>query len=203
MEKDRLLAFSDGVLAIVITIMVLELRPPHETSLEGLRAVAPVFLAYVLSFTYIAIYWNNHHHMMATAQRVNGAILWANMHLLFWLSLIPFTTGWLGETGGAKWPTIVYGVSLLTPAIAYSILQTLLIRTHGKDHVLKRAVGADLKGYASLVVYVAGIALSFADPRFGWALFVLVALIWLVPDRRIARALETKSGAAPMGPRAE
>lgn len=189
MEKERMLAFSDGVLAIVITIMVLELRPPHEVTLAGLREVAPIFLAYVLSFIYIAIYWNNHHHMMVTVERVDGAILWANMHLLFWLSLVPFTTGWLGETGGAKWPTIVYGVSLLMPAIAYAILQTLIIRRHGADHILKRAVGADLKGVLSPFLYVAGIALSFVDPRLGWALYVLVALIWLVPDRRIERAI--------------
>jgi uncharacterized membrane protein len=128
MEKDRLLAFSDGVLAIIITIMVLELRPPHEHTLEGLSHIAPIFSAYVLSFLYVAIYWNNHHHMMQTAERVNGAILWANLHLLFWLSLIPFTTAWLGETGGAVWPTAVYGFDLLCAAIAYYILQTLVVR---------------------------------------------------------------------------
>jgi TMEM175 potassium channel family protein len=189
MEKDRLLAFSDGVIAIIITIMVLELRPPHEVTLEGLREVAPMFLSYVLSFIYLAIYWNNHHHMMHTVERVNGALLWANMHLLFWLSLVPFTTAWLGETGGAKWPTVIYGVSLLAPAVAYYILQTLIVRTHGPDHVLKRAIGDDWKGPLSPLLYVAGIAGSFAAPWIGYAMYILVALIWLVPDRRIERAI--------------
>ncbi len=190
MEKDRLLAFSDGVIAIIITIMVLELRPPHEPTLEALRDVWPVFLSYVLSFLYLAIYWNNHHHMLHTAQRVNGGILWANMHLLFWLSLVPFTTAWMGETKGAQWPTIVYGCSLLAPATAYYILQSLIVRTHGPSHALKRAIGEDIKGRLSPLLYVAGIAATFYDPRIGQAFFVLVALIWLVPDGRIERALE-------------
>ncbi|MEZ5994299.1 MAG: TMEM175 family protein [Hyphomonadaceae bacterium] len=189
MQKERLLAFTDGVLAIVITIMVLELRPPHEVTLAGLGAVAPVFLAYVLSFIYLAIYWNNHHHMMVTVERVNGAILWANMHLLFWLSLVPFTTAWFGETGGAMWPTVVYGASLLAAALAYYILQTLIVRSHGPGHMLKRAIGWDWKGTLSPVFYLIGIAASFADPRFGYAMYILVAIIWLVPDRRIERAL--------------
>jgi uncharacterized membrane protein len=192
MKTDRLLAFSDGVIAIIITIMVLELRPPHETTIEGLRAVAPVFLSYVLSFIYLAIYWNNHHHMMHTVKRVNGAILWANMHFLFWLSLVPFTTAWLGETGGAKWPTIVYGVSLLAAAIAYYILQSVIIRSHGEDHILKRSVGGDWKGIGSLLLYVCGTALALIEPRFGQLTFVLVALIWLIPDRRIERALSAE-----------
>lgn len=189
MKTDRLLAFSDGVLAIIITIMVLELRPPHEPTVEGLRAVAPVFLSYVLSFIYLAIYWNNHHHMMHTVQRLNGAILWANMHFLFWLSLVPFTTAWLGETGGAKWPTIVYGVSLLAAAIAYYILQSVIIRSHGQDHILKRSIGGDWKGIGSLLLYVCGIALALVEPRLGQFTFVVVALIWLIPDRRIEREL--------------
>jgi uncharacterized membrane protein len=189
MKTDRLLAFSDGVIAIIITIMVLELRPPHETTIEGLRAVAPVFLSYVLSFIYLAIYWNNHHHMMHTVKRVNGAILWANMHFLFWLSLVPFTTAWLGETGGAKWPTIVYGVSLLAAAIGYYILQSVIILSHGQDHVLKRSVGGDWKAIGSLLLYVCGTALALVEPRLGQLTFVLVALIWLIPDRRIERAL--------------
>ncbi len=189
MEKDRLLAFSDGVLAIIITIMVLELKTPHEPTLEALRAVAPTFLAYVLSFVYLAIYWNNHHHMMATAERVNGAILWANMHLLFWLSLVPFTSAWLGETGAATWPTFLYGLSLLAPAIAYYLLQTLIVRSHGADHVLKRAIGADWKGLLSPALYLLGVALSFVDTRLSLAIYVFVAVIWLVPDRRIERAL--------------
>jgi uncharacterized membrane protein len=192
MKTDRLLAFSDGVIAIIITIMVLELRPPHETTIEGLRTVAPVFLSYVLSFVYLAIYWNNHHHMMHTLNRVNGAILWANMHFLFWLSLVPFTTAWLGETGGATWPTIVYGVSLLSAAIAYYILQSVIIRSHGQDHILKRSVGGDWKGIGSLLLYVCGTALALKEPRFGQLTFVSVALIWLIPDRRIERALSAK-----------
>jgi uncharacterized membrane protein len=189
MEKDRLLAFSDGVIAIIITIMVLELRPPHAHTLEGLRAVAPIFLAYVLSFIYVAIYWNNHHHMLATAERVNGAVLWANMHLLFWLSLIPFATAWLGETGGDVWPTAVYGVSLLMPAIAYYILQTTIISAHGPDHVLKRAVGGDWKGKLSPLFYIGGMVMAFVAPWVSWALYVTAALVWLVPDRRIERAM--------------
>ena len=192
MEKNRLLAFSDGVLAIIITIMVLELRAPHEPTLAALTALWPTFLAYVLSFAYIAIYWNNHHHMMATAERVNGAILWANIVLLFFLSLLPFTTAWMGETHGAMWPTILYGVSLLMPALAYYVLQSLIIRAHGQDHVLKRAVGADLKGRLSPLLYLAGIGAAFFDPRIAQGVFVLVALIWLVPDRRIERVLAGK-----------
>ena len=194
MKTDRLLAFSDGVLAIIITIMVLELRPPHEPTVEGLRAVAPVFLSYVLSFIYLAIYWNNHHHMMHTVKRLNGAILWANMHFLFWLSLVPFTTAWLGETEGAKWPTIVYGVSLLAAAIAYYILQSVIIRSHGQDHILKRSIGGDWKGIGSLLLYVCGIALALVEPRLGQLTFVVVALIWLIPDRRIERELLAERG---------
>ncbi len=192
MEKDRLLAFSDGVIAIIITIMVLELHAPHAAGLAALAPLAPKFLSYVLSFLYVAIYWNNHHHMMHTAHRVNGAILWANMALLFFLSLLPFTTAWLGETHGAKWPTIVYGASLLAPAFSYFALQTLIIREHGQDHVLKRAIGGDWKSPLSIALYVAGIAAAFYEPRLAQACFVAVALIWLVPDRRIERALGGK-----------
>jgi uncharacterized membrane protein len=186
-EKDRLLAFSDGVIAIIITIMVLELHPPHEATLPALAHIAPTFLSYVLSFVYVAIYWNNHHHMMHTVERVNGAILWANMHLLFWLSLVPFTTAWMGETHSAPLPTAAYGVSLLTPAIAYKILQVTIIRAHGPGHVLAKATGADWKGNLSPLLYAAGIGLAFADVRLAQALYVVVALIWLVPDRRIER----------------
>jgi uncharacterized membrane protein len=191
MEKDRLLAFSDGVIAIIITIMVLELRPPHEATLESLRELAPTFLSYVLSFIYIAIYWNNHHHMLYAAKAVNGAILWANMALLFCLSLVPFTTAWLGETEGAVWPTAVYGASLILPAFAYVILQTLIVRSDGPDSVLARAIkaGGDWKGKLSPLVYAAGIAAAFVAPVVSWALYVLVALIWLVPDRRIERVV--------------
>ena len=192
MGKTRLEAFSDGVIAIIITIMVLELRPPEETTLAGLRAVAPIFSSYVLSFIYVAIYWNNHHHMLGTAQHVDGRILWANMHLLFWLSLIPFTTSWLGETGGAMWPTIIYGVDLLAAAIAYYILQSLLIRSHGQDHVLRRAVGWDWKGKLSPLLYAIAIAAAFTEPWISHAIFIGAALIWLVPDRRIEKAVEAE-----------
>ena len=187
MDKDRLLAFSDGVIAIIITIMVLELRPPHEPTWPALLHIAPTFLSYVLSFVYVAIYWNNHHHMMQTVERVNGAILWANMHLLFWLSLVPFTTAWMGETHSATLPTVVYGFSLLAPAIAFYMLQSTIVRMHGADHVLARALGDDWKGKLSPLGYIAGIALSYADPHFGQAIYVGMALIWLVPDRRIER----------------
>lgn len=189
MDKDRLLAFSDGVLAIIITIMVLELHAPEAANLEALQGLLPKFLAYVLSFIYVAIYWVNHHHMMYTVERVNGAVLWANIALLFTLSLIPFTTAWMGETGGATWPTAVYGLSLLGPAFAYVILQTLIIRLHGPDHALRRAVGGDWKGKLSPVLYLAGIGLTFVQPWMGQAMFVVVALIWLVPDPRIERVL--------------
>jgi uncharacterized membrane protein len=191
MEKDRLLAFSDGVIAIIITIMVLELRPPHEPTLEALRGLAPTFLSYVLSFVYIAIYWNNHHHMLYAAKAVNGGILWANMALLFCLSLVPFTTAWMGDTEGAMWPTAVYGASLILPAFAYVILQTLIVRADGPDSVLARAIkaGGDWKGKLSPVIYAAGIAAAFFAPVVSWALYVLVALIWLVPDRRIERVV--------------
>lgn len=189
MNKDRLLAFSDGVIAVIITIMVLELHAPADASLGALHALLPKFMGYVLSFVYVAIYWVNHHHMMYTARRVNGAVLWANMALLFFLSLVPFTTAWLGESEGAKWPTVVYGVSLLAPALAYYLLQSLIIGLHGPDHVLKRAVGGDWKGRASPIFYIAGIGLSFVEPWIGLGLYALVALIWLVPDPRIEREL--------------
>jgi uncharacterized membrane protein len=188
MEKDRVLAFSDGVIAIIITIMVLELRPPHEPTLEALRALAPIFGSYALSFTYIAIYWNNHHHMLYTAERVNGAILWANMALLFCLSLVPFTTAWMGETAGGAIPTAIYGVSLLLPAIAFYVLQTLIVREH-PGGVLSRAIGEDWKGKLSPLLYIAGIGLAFLKPAMAQAIFVLVALIWFVPDRRIERMI--------------
>jgi uncharacterized membrane protein len=189
MNKERLLAFSDGVLAVIITIMVLELHAPEDASLQALHALLPKFLGYVLSFIYVAIYWVNHHHMMYTVRRVNGAVLWANMALLFFLSLVPFTTAWLGETSGAKWPTVVYGLSLLGPALAYYGLQTVIIRLHGPDHVLKRAVGGDWKGRSSPLFYLAGIGLSFVEPWMGQAFYALVALIWLIPDPRIERVL--------------
>ena len=176
MEKDRLGAFTDGVIAIIITIMVLELQPPHETTLEGLREIAPIFMSYVLSFIYLAIYWNNHHHMFHTVEHVNGAILWANMHLLFWLSLVPFTTSWLGETDGAMWPTIVYGAVLLMAGVAYYILQTLIIRAHDDRHILKRAIGWDWKGKLSPLLYAIAIAAAFTEPWISHTIFIGVAL---------------------------
>lgn len=189
MEKDRLLAFSDGVIAIIITIMVLELRPPHEATLDALRTLAPTFLSYVLSFIYIAIYWNNHHHMLYAAKSVNGAILWANMGLLFCLSLVPFTTAWLGDTEGAMIPTAIYGLSLILPALAYYVLQTLIVRADGPDSMLARAIGSDWKGKLSPILYGVGIGVALIEPMISWLLYIAVAVIWLVPDKRIERAL--------------
>ena len=189
MEKDRLLAFSDGVVAIIITIMVLELKVPHGSSLEDLAGVLPTFLSYVLSFVYVAIYWNNHHHLLYTVNRVDGLILWANMHLLFWLSLVPFATAWMGENHFAKLPTAVYGVALLMPALAYPLLQKTILRREGKDSTLAVALGRDIKGKISPVLYVAAIALSFVSPLLAGIIYVFVAVMWLIPDRRIERAL--------------
>jgi uncharacterized membrane protein len=186
-EKDRLLAFSDGVIAIIITIMVLELEVPHGASLHDLAAVAPVFVSYVMSFIYISIYWNNHHHFLHLVRRVDGLILWANLHLLFWLSLVPFTTGWMGENNFASVPTALYGVSLLMPAVAWQGLQYAIIRSQGPDSVLAQAVGRDLKGKLSPLLYGLGVLCAFADTRIAGTLYLLVALLWLVPDRRIER----------------
>jgi len=187
MEKERLTAFSDGVFAIIITIMVLDLRIPHEASLHALAEVTPVFLSYVLSFCYVGIYWNNHHHFFFLVRRVDGLILWSNMHLLFWLSLIPFATGWMGENAFAPLPTAAYGVALLMPALAWYGLQWTIIRKQGPDSPLRRALGRDLKGKVSPLLYVAGILLSFVDTRAACAIYVLVALMWFIPDRRIER----------------
>jgi uncharacterized membrane protein len=189
MEKDRLLAFSDGVIAIIITIMVLELKAPHGADWSDLVKLAPVFFSYVLSFAFVAIYWNNHHHLLYTLSRVNGTILWANLHLLFWLSLIPFATAWVGENPFAPVPTAVYGVAFLMPGCAYYLLVRAMLRVEGPQSTLARAVGRDLKGKGSLLVYAAGVALAFIEPRGAIALYVAVALIWLIPDRRIERAL--------------
>ena len=189
MEKDRLLAFSDGVIAIIITIMVLELKVPHEASLEALVPVIPVFLTYVLSFVYVSIYWNNHHHLFHVVRHVDGVMLWANLNLLFWLSLIPFATGWMGENHFAPVPTATYGVALLMPALAWYGLQLAIIRRQGSDSMLARAIGCDLKGKVSPVFYVAGILCAFLDTRLANAIYVLVALMWFIPDRRIERAL--------------
>lgn len=189
-QKNRMEAFSDGVLAIIITIMVLELKVPHGVELEALRPLLPVFLSYVLSFIYIGIYWNNHHHLLHTIEKVSGGILWANLNLLFWLSLFPFATAWIGENSVASTPTAVYGCVLLMAAIAYYILQRAIIAKHGRDSLLAAAIGADWKGKLSPALYLLGIGLSFVHPWIGSALYVLVALLWLVPDRRIERVLE-------------
>jgi uncharacterized membrane protein len=189
MGKDRLAAFSDGVLAIIITIMVLELKMPHGADWATLAGVAPHFLSYVLSFIYIAIYWNNHHHMLHTVTRVDGLILWANSNLLFWLSLIPAATAWLGDNFPAAVPTAVYGVSLLMPAIAYVLLQKAIIHRQGKPSVLAAALGSDLKGKISPLLYIVGIGMAFVSPPVSVALYVFVAAIWLVPDRRIEKVV--------------
>ncbi len=189
MIKTRLEAFSDGVIAIIITIMVLELKAPHGESLAALRPLLPVFLSYVLSFAYLAIYWNNHHHMLHACRNVTGSILWANLHLLFWLSLIPFTTAWMGENQFAEPPTALYGFVLLMAAIAYVILQRRIIASQGEDSVLARAIGKDWKGKLSPVLYVLGILIAFTSHWVSKAIYVLVALLWLVPDRRIERTL--------------
>jgi uncharacterized membrane protein len=189
MTKSRLEAFSDGVIAIIITIMVLELRPPHEPEWSALRLVAPKFLTYALSFVYLGIYWNNHHHMLHATRRVSGAVLWANLHLLFWLSLIPFATGWLGESGASPPPAALYGGVLLFAAAAYSILQTCIIRAEGPGSALAAAVGRDSKGKLSLVGYAAAIPLAYVNGWISVALYVLVAGMWLIPDRRIESTL--------------
>ena len=195
MEKNRLEAFSDGVLAIIITIMVLELKVPHGAGLDALAPLLPVFLSYVLSFVYVGIYWNNHHHMMQVVNSVGGGVLWANLHLLFWLSLLPFSTGWMGENHFARWPVMLYGVNLLLCAIAFYLFQTSLIRHHGDDSLLAKAVSTDFKGKASPLLYVAGIAAAWIfSPWIGLGFFVAVALLWLVPDRRMERALADHGG---------
>jgi TMEM175 potassium channel family protein len=185
MTTSRLEAFSDAVIAIIITIMVLELSVPHEASLDALRPLVPVFLAYLLSFVFLGIYWNNHHHMLSVVERINGKILWANLHLLFWLSLFPFVTGWMGENDFASTPAAIYGVVSLLAAIAYYILQTAIVAEEGPDSRLAVALGNDVKGKASPIIYIAGISLAFVNRWFALALYVLVALMWLVPDRRI------------------
>jgi uncharacterized membrane protein len=189
MGKGRLEAFSDGVLAIIITIMVLELRPPHGITLGALAPLVPVFFAYVLSFVYLGIYWNNHHHMLHAATHVTGGILWANLHLLFWLSLFPFATAWAGENHFAAVPTAAYGVILFMAAIAYVVLQGRIIASQGPDGTLARAVGDDWKGKLSPLLYLAAIALAFVAPWIAQALYAVVALLWLIPDRRIEHAL--------------
>ena len=195
MRKGRLEAFSDGVIAILITIMVLELKTPHGETLAALRPLVPTLLAYVLSFAYLGIYWNNHHHLLHVTRRVNGGVLWANLHLLFWLSLVPFATSWVDEAGSVALPTAIYGVVLLLAGFAYWLLQTTILRLEGPDSVLARAVGRDAKGKLSLACYAAGVGLAFVKPWLAEALYVVVALMWLVPDRRIERAVDHERAA--------
>jgi uncharacterized membrane protein len=192
MGKGRLEAFSDGVIAIIITIMVLEMKVPHGESLASLAPLVPVFLSYVLSFVYVGIYWNNHHHMLHASGTVSGGVLWANLHLLFWLSLFPFATGWMGENHFAAVPTALYGLVLLCAAIAYWVLQQTLIASQGVNSLLRKAVGGDWKGTLSPVLYVLGITSTFWSPRLAQAIYVLVAALWLIPDRRIEYTLERR-----------
>ena len=189
MGKDRLTAFSDGVIAIIITIMVLELKVPHGADWTALKGVAPAFVSYVLSFIYLAIYWNNHHHLLHTVSRVDALILWANSNLLFWLSLVPAATAWMGENFLKPLPTALYGVVLLLPAIAYFLLQRAIVRQQGRHSVLASALGRDLKGKISPLLYAAAIVLAFVEPWLSLALYALVAVMWLIPDRRIERVL--------------
>jgi uncharacterized membrane protein len=192
MNKGRFEAFTDGVIAVIITIIVLEMRVPHGESIEALMPVIPVFLSYVLSFVFVGIYWNNHHHMLHTTSAVTGSMLWANLHLLFWLSLIPFTTGWMGENHFAAAPVALYGGVLLLAAIAYRILQRMIIASQGKESVLKKAIGSDWKGRLSLILYATAIPMAFVSRWVSLALYLFVALSWLIPDKRIEKALSSK-----------
>src|SRR5262245_52442049 len=189
MGKGRLEAFSDGVIAIIITIMVLEMKTPPGASLDALRSVTPVFLSYVLSFVYVGIYWSNHHHLFQAAHRVNGRVLWANLHLLFWLSLIPFGTAWMGRTRFSAWPVAVYGSVLLVSAVAYYLLTLTLIGIHGRASTIALAVGRDWKTRMSIATYLAAVALAFVEPVISCALYAMVAIVWLIPDRRIETTL--------------
>ena len=189
MTKTRMEAFSDGVVAIIITIMVLELKVPHQTDLNSLRPLIPVFLSYVMSFVFVGIYWSNHHHLLQVVKHVSGPVLWANLHLLFWLSLIPFVTGWMGENHFAQWPVALYGIILLGAAIAYFILAQSLVKLHGKESALAAALGADFKGKISMVACLVAIPLAFVHPLLACALYISVALTWLIPDRRIEKKL--------------
>lgn len=189
MGKGRLEAFSDGVLAIIITIMVLELKASQGSDLSNLRPLVPGFISYLLSFVFVGIYWSNHHHLFQAAQKVNGSILWANLHLLFWLSLVPFATAWVGENGFTAWPVALYGILQFFAAVAFYILVQALIAHHGRNSALAKAIGKDFKGKVSLAVYASAIPLAFWSPALAWGLFALVAVMWLVPDRRIEKAL--------------
>ena len=191
MNKNRMEAFSDGVIAVIITIMVLEIKPPHGATLHDLRPLLPVFLSYVMSFVYVGIYWNNHHHLLHATQHVTGGVLWANLHLLFWLSLTPFATDWMGEHHFAPWTVALYGMVLLLAAVAYTILTKVLIAHHGRNSMLAESIGSDTKGKLSLAVYVVAVLLSFRLPRIACALYALVAIVWLIPDPRIEKRLST------------
>lgn len=190
MRRNRLEAFSDGVLAIIITIMVLELKVPHGAGFEQLKPLIPVFLSYILSFVYLGIYWNNHHHMLHTVEKVSAGVLWANLHLLFWLSLFPFVTGWMGENHFEPNPTALYGLVLLMAAIAYYILQQRIIASQGENSLLARAIGRDLKGKISPGLYALALLSTFFEHRIAWVIYVVVAVMWLVPDRRIEKVLD-------------
>jgi len=189
MSKGRLEAFSDGVIAIIITIMVLELRPPHEATLAALAPLIPTFLSYVLSYVFLGIYWSNHHHLLQAIKHVSGGVLWANLHLLLWLSLIPFVTAWMGENHFEAWPVAFYGIVMLGASVAYFILVQMLLALHGQDSVLAAAVGDDFKGKISVVIYCVAIPLAFVQASLAGALYVAVAAMWLVPDRRIEKTL--------------
>jgi uncharacterized membrane protein len=191
LSKERLAAFSDGVIAIIITIMVLELKVPHGADFTALATLLPVFLSYVLSFVFVGIYWNNHHHLLHASKRINAAVMWANMHLLFWLSLIPFATGWMGENHFAELPVATYGVALLMPALAYYILQACIVRANGTDKALADALGHDIKGKLSPFFCLAGIGLAFVSAPLACTAYVLLALMWLIPDRRIEKAVKS------------
>jgi uncharacterized membrane protein len=192
-SKGRLEAFSDGVFAIIITIMVLDLRAPASPDLHALKPLTPIFLSYTLSFAFVAIYWNNHHHMLQASKHVNGAVLWANIHLLFWLSLVPFVTDWMGTNHFATWPVATYGMVLLLAGAAYFILSRALIDLHGSTSLLAEALGRDSKGRVSLIAYMVAIPLAFSNARLSCGIYVLVAILWLVPDRRIEKNLKTTS----------
>ena len=195
MHKERLEAFSDGVIAVIITITVLEMKVPHGPDLAAAAPLVPVFLTYVLSFVYVGLYWNNHHHMLHTTRSINGAVMWANLHLLFWLSLLPLATGWMGENHFERWPTVASGVDLLLCALAYTILQQCLIRHEGRDSPLARALVRDFKGKASPVLYVAGIVTAWTVAAWvGMLFYVAVALMWLIPDRRLERSIMAHAG---------
>ena len=190
MGKGRLEAFSDGVLAVIITVMVLELKIPHGAELSAIQPLLPVFFSYILSFIFIGIYWSNHHHLLHAVQKINGSILWANLHLLFWLSLIPFLTGWMGENSFAPLPVALYGIVLLFSGLAYYILSQILVHFHGKESTLAKAIGSDTKGLLSLGFYAAAIPLAFIHTSISYGLYICVALIWLVPDRRIEKTIQ-------------